>query len=74
MDAPITKENVLDYIIACANALDKLAAHSLDYYVPVPLYWLLEEQERQSRVALSRFKQNSSYFMYRNKSGAWRNY
>ena len=24
--------------------------------------------------ALSRFKQNSSYFMYRNVNGAWRNY
>lgn len=70
----LNKENVLEYIIACSNALNKLALEKDRFqFIPVP-YWFIEERERQSRAALSRFKTNDSHFMYRNKSGAYRNY
>ncbi len=69
----ITKDNVFEYIIACSNALDKL--RPVLRYVEIPLpYWLMAERERLSREALSHFKTNDSHFMYRNKSGGYRNY
>jgi hypothetical protein len=69
----IDKDNIIDFIIECGKKLDELDIRHEEYYIPIP-YWYLEEIERQSRAALSRFKTNDSHFMYRNKSGAWRNY
>jgi uncharacterized protein YktA (UPF0223 family) len=31
-------------------------------------------RQRKEKQALSRFKQNSTYFMYRNVNGAWSNF
>jgi hypothetical protein len=58
----LTKENIIDHIIACANAMDKLDARR-SCYIPVPdwFYDLVKTQLRQ-RAALARFKLNSSFW------------
>jgi hypothetical protein len=59
----VAKENVLEYILACAKILDKSNARRYNYYVPLP-DWMqkLVVQYEADQAALARFKKNSSYW------------
>ena len=59
----LTKETVLDAIIACAEALDKLNINHRYRYIPAP-DWMEElyTKHKADNEALARFKNNSSHW------------